>query len=67
MSRPPVGAEFVQPPFRQPQPMGRFGEPEEVARAALYLASDDSSYVSGVALVVDGAWATGIPKVPPKK
>ena len=37
-------------------PMGRMGEPEEVARAALYLASDDASYVTGTALMVDGGW-----------
>ena len=37
-------------------PMGRLGKPEEVARAALYLASDDSSFVTGTALVVDGGW-----------
>lgn len=36
------------------QPMGRMGEPEEIARAALYLASDDSAFVTGTALVIDG-------------
>jgi NAD(P)-dependent dehydrogenase (short-subunit alcohol dehydrogenase family) len=35
-------------------PMGRMGEPDEVAKAALYLASDDSSFVTGIELFVDG-------------
>jgi NAD(P)-dependent dehydrogenase (short-subunit alcohol dehydrogenase family) len=34
--------------------MGRFGLPEQVARVALFLASDDSSYVTGAAILVDG-------------
>jgi NAD(P)-dependent dehydrogenase (short-subunit alcohol dehydrogenase family) len=38
-------------------PMGRIGEPDEVARAALYLASDDSSFVTGIELFVDGGRA----------
>ena len=37
-------------------PMGRYGEPEEVAHAVLYLASDESSFVTGSEVVVDGGW-----------
>ena len=36
------------------QPMGRLGTPEEVAAAALYLASDDAAFITGTALVIDG-------------
>jgi 2-keto-3-deoxy-L-fuconate dehydrogenase len=36
--------------------MNRFGKPEEVARAALFLASDDSSFTTGSLLFVDGGW-----------
>lgn len=36
------------------QPMGRMGEPAEIARAALYLACDDSAFVTGTALIIDG-------------
>jgi 2-keto-3-deoxy-L-fuconate dehydrogenase len=36
--------------------MQRFGQPEEVAQAALYLASDASSFSTGTTLVVDGGW-----------
>jgi NAD(P)-dependent dehydrogenase (short-subunit alcohol dehydrogenase family) len=35
-------------------PLQRFGEPEEVARAALFLAGADSSFITGAELVVDG-------------
>jgi NAD(P)-dependent dehydrogenase (short-subunit alcohol dehydrogenase family) len=38
-------------------PMGRMGEPEEVAKVALFLASDDSSFVTGIELFIDGSRA----------
>ena len=42
--------------WKQRHPIGRIGKPEEVARAALFLASDDSSFVTGTLLFVDGGW-----------
>jgi NAD(P)-dependent dehydrogenase (short-subunit alcohol dehydrogenase family) len=38
-------------------PMGRMGQPDEIAKAALFLASDDSTFVSGIELFVDGGTA----------
>ena len=41
------------------QAVGRMGRPEEIAAAALYLASDESSFVTGSALMIDGGWSAG--------
>jgi 2-keto-3-deoxy-L-fuconate dehydrogenase len=38
------------------QPIGRMGEPKEIAYAALYLASEEAAFVTGSALVIDGGW-----------
>ena len=40
-------------------PLGRFGRPEEIAAAILYLASDEAAFVTGVALPVDGGYTAG--------
>ncbi len=42
-------------------PLGRLAEPEDIARAALFLASDDAAYVTGTVMPVDGGWQVGAP------
>ena len=52
-------AELLKIPFANSQPIKRTGLPDDIAKAALWLVSDDSSFVNGHALVVDGGLIGG--------
>jgi 2-keto-3-deoxy-L-fuconate dehydrogenase len=52
-----ASVDAVQAAFVARQPMGRIGKPEEIAALALYLASDESSFTTGQAHVIDGGWS----------
>jgi NAD(P)-dependent dehydrogenase (short-subunit alcohol dehydrogenase family) len=41
------------------QALGRMGKPEEIAAAAVYLASDEAAFVTGSCLMTDGGWTAG--------
>ena len=51
----PGGTEYIEE-IKKLHPMGRLGEPEEVARAIAFLASDDASFITGAILPVDGGY-----------
>ncbi|MDX3528621.1 SDR family NAD(P)-dependent oxidoreductase [Streptomyces sp. ID05-39B] len=46
--------------YRKLVPLGRVGRPEEVARLALFLSCEDSSYITGQPFVIDGGWLAGV-------
>ena len=48
--------EAARAAFTARQPMGRLGQPEELAQLALYLASDESSFTTGQIHIIDGGW-----------
>ena len=60
----PLTAYLKDPEIRQARedvtPLGRIGQPRDIAAAALYLASDDASWVTGSALVIDGSMTDSI-------
>lgn len=57
-----TNVEAINEAYMERIPMRRAGNPDEMAGPAMFLISDDASYVSGASLIVDGAWAvTGYP------
>ena len=51
------GVEKARASFIERQPMGRLGKPEEIAALAVWLASDDSAFVTGTTQLIDGGWS----------
>jgi NAD(P)-dependent dehydrogenase (short-subunit alcohol dehydrogenase family) len=56
MNQPILDSRELTAWISQQTPMGRMGKPEEVAKVAAFLASDDASYVTGAFYTVDGGW-----------
>jgi len=63
MFRSVMGSEHMsqyRDEYREHHKLGRFGRPEEIAAAAAFLASEDASFITGHALVVDGGYTAGM-------
>lgn len=58
--RPPRNAGLA-PQYLRTIPPGRFAQPSDVAKCLLFLAADDSAYVTGHTIVIDGGQTLGIP------
>jgi 3alpha(or 20beta)-hydroxysteroid dehydrogenase len=54
------GSEALDAVYSKLVPLGRIGRPEEVARLALFLSCEDSSYITGQPFVIDGGWLAGV-------
>jgi meso-butanediol dehydrogenase/(S,S)-butanediol dehydrogenase/diacetyl reductase len=62
----PMHDAGVEAAYMDRIPMKRWGTPEDMAAAALFLASDDAAYITGSNLFVDGGWeTTGYPNLQP--
>jgi 3alpha(or 20beta)-hydroxysteroid dehydrogenase len=55
-----VDPEAVGDLYRTLVPLGRVGRPEEIARLALFLTGEDSTYITGQPFVIDGGWLAGV-------
>ncbi|MEU1037266.1 SDR family NAD(P)-dependent oxidoreductase [Streptomyces sp. NPDC005551] len=55
-----VSARALEELYGRLVPLGRIGRPEEVARLALFLTCEDSSYITGQPFVIDGGWLAGV-------
>ena len=53
------GTSEARAQFEALEPVGRFGTPEEIAKAALFLASDDSTFCTGAPFIIDGGFVAG--------
>ena len=54
---PPESIDGINARIQSQVPAGRIGTGDDIAKAALFLASDDASYVTGIELTIDGGWA----------